>query len=328
MQTELWNDDVASGSTALLEPPKLVDARTEDEFTRIERAAGEFTTKELVELFSPARFSWKDMDWVVFGWMVAMHVGCLAAPFFFTWSAFGVALLLYWLTGCIGVCLGYHRVLSHKSLKLAKPVEFFVYLCGSLSAQGSPLTWAATHRVHHARSDKEGDPHSPRDGRWWSHVLWLFLPRKRDYERALHAKYVPDLLENPTLRFLERTNNWWMVALGIGLFLVGGWPMLLWGLCVRMVVTYHTTWFVNSVTHLWGYRTYETRDDSKNLWWVALVTWGEGWHNNHHAHPSLARAGHRWWEFDLTWYIIKGLRATGLATNVRDEVPSLGRSSN
>lgn len=305
-------------STAMLEEPALDTTPSVAPTNRTSRRA------ELLATFHPERFSWRTVDPVIFGWIVAMHVGTLAAPFYFSWSALGVGLFLYWFTGCIGICLGYHRYLSHKGMDLAAPVRFLVYLAGSLAGQGTPLTWTATHRVHHARSDRAGDPHSPRDGNWWSHVLWVFLPRNRAVERELHARYAPDLVTDPMLQFFERWANYFMAGLGIALYLAGGLPMLLWGLCVRMVMTYHTTWFVNSVTHLWGYRTYETNDDSRNLWWVAALTWGEGWHNNHHAHPSLARAGHRWWEFDLTWQIIKGLRAVGLATNVKDQLPRGG----
>jgi stearoyl-CoA desaturase (delta-9 desaturase) len=277
---------------------------------------------ELLETFYPDKLNWKNIDWVVVAWMVPMHVGALVAPFFFTWSALGVAVLLHWMTASIGICLCYHRYLSHRSLRLAKPAEFFALLCGALSGEGTPLTWTATHRLHHQKSDQPGDPHSPLDGPWWSHILWMCVRRPKEQTELLFRRYVPELMERPLVRFFEKTAFLWLLAMGAGLFALGGLPMLLWAMCVRMVVAYHSTWFVNSATHLWGYRNYDTRDESRNLWWVALLSYGEGWHNNHHAHPSLAPAGHRWWEIDMTWWLIRGLRACGLAYDVRDRIPA------
>lgn len=278
--------------------------------------------EELYAAFSPDRLSWQNLDWVVAIWMVLMHIGCLVAPFFFSWSALAVCLFLHWLTGSIGVCLGYHRYLSHKSLKLAAPAKFFTLLCGSLSGEGSPLCWAATHRLHHQRSDQTGDPHSPKDGALWAHMWWL-LVRRTPFERAaLYRRFVPDLVRDRMLQFFEKTYFLWQVVMGVVLFALGGWSLLLWGLCVRIVCMYHSTWFVNSATHIWGYRNYETRDLSRNLWWVALLAYGEGWHNNHHAHPHTARAGHRWWEFDPTFWVIRLLQAVRLAYEVDDRNPA------
>lgn len=273
--------------------------------------------------FSPSKLRWNNVDWVVLGWMTAMHAGAIAAPFFFTWQAFGVAILLWWMTGSIGVCLGYHRFLAHKSMKLRGPARFFAMLCGTLSGEGSPLFWAATHRLHHQRSDQPGDPHSPNDGPFWSHILWLFGLRTVQEKDLLLNRYAPDLVRDPLMQFFEKTYGLWLVGAGVALYLIGGLSMLLWGLCFRMVWCYHATWFVNSATHIWGYRNYETRDRSRNLWWVAVLAWGEGWHNNHHAHPHTARAGHKWWEFDMTWWVISALRACGLAYDVDDRIPTV-----
>ena len=256
-----------------------------------------------------------------FLWMTGIHAGCLLAPFYFSWSGLAVAAMLGWLTGSIGICLGYHRYLSHRSFKLTKPAEFFVLLCGVLSGQGSPITWSATHRVHHQRSDRAGDPHSPVDGGWWSHLLWLFVNRTPQQHEDLFKRYAPDLVNKPVMQFFHRTYGLWLTGTGVALFLLGGMPWLIWGLCVRMTIAYHATWFVNSATHLWGYRNYETTDDSRNLWWVSILAYGEGWHNNHHAYPHLARAGHRWWEFDPTYWVIKMLKFSRLASDVRDEFP-------
>jgi sn-2 palmitoyl-lipid 9-desaturase len=278
-------------------------------------------SQEVYDWFNPNQLHWKNVDWVVLIWMVGIHLGCLAAPFFFTWKAAGLAVVTYWLTSSIGVCLGYHRYLTHKSFKLTKPAEFGVLLCSVASGQGSPLMWTATHRLHHQRSDQEGDPHSPLEGKWWSHMTWLFVNHSAEQRALIYRRYVPDLVDRPMLQFFEKTYGWWLVVFGVSLLAIGGLPALLWAMCVRMVVAYHSTWFVNSATHLWGYRTYETRDESRNLWWVALLAFGEGWHNNHHAHPSAARAGHQWWEIDPTWWVIRGLQAVGMATDVHDRIP-------
>ena len=269
------------------------------------------------------------ISWPVLVWITAMHVGAVAALFYATVPAVLTALGLHWLTLSVGICLGYHRFLSHKSLKLRTPAEFFVLLCGVLSGEGSPLTWAATHRLHHQRSDQPGDPHSPHtdhDHGMWAHLYWLFVDRSKKDQDLLYEKYVPELKDRPMLQFFEKTYGLWMVLPGVALYAIGGLPMLLWGLCARMTYAYHSTWFVNSATHLWGYRNYETRDESKNLWWVAVLSYGEGWHNNHHAHPSNARAGHKWYELDPTFWVIKLLKATGIAYDVRDKIPAAAKA--
>lgn len=311
-------------------PPPVLDSPQPRRSARAERAARD--QEILLEAFNPRRLSLKTTDWVVFAWMTFIHAGALAAPFFFSWSGLALAVGLHFLTASVGICLGYHRFLSHRALKLRTPAEFFVLLCGSLSGEGTPLNWSATHRRHHQLSDQPGDPHSPLDGPWWSHLLWLFLGRSREESKVLYERYCPELLDRPMLKFFERAFPFLMWGSALTLFAVG-WAVggsyfalsyLLWGLCVRMTVAYHSTWFVNSATHLWGYRNYETRDQSRNLWWVALLAYGEGWHNNHHAHPSVAPAGHRWWEFDVTWNVIRLMRLVGLAYDVRDRIPAPG----
>ena len=276
---------------------------------------------QILEALDPERLKWNNIDWVIFTWMVVVHAGALAAPFFFSWAGLVTCLVLHWVTCSLGICLCYHRYLAHKSMKLRQPSEFALLVAGGISGEGSPLQWAAMHRVHHQRSDMKGDPHSPFDGTFWSHIAWLFLRQKPEHRQRLYRQYVPELAERPLLRFFDRTEVVWLVACGVILLALGGLPVLLWGMCVRMVFAYHSTWFVNSATHLWGYRNYDTRDESKNLWWVAILSYGEGWHNNHHAHPSLAPAGHRWWEIDMTWWAIKFLKAIGQAYDVKGRVP-------
>lgn len=273
------------------------------------------------EPWLPERLRWNNVDWIVVAWMVAMHAGALVAPFYFSWQAVAVTFVLHWFTASIGICLGYHRFLSHKSFKLKSPARLLSLFAGVLSGEGSPIAWAATHRLHHQRSDLEGDPHSPSVSSIWSHLTWMFVRRTKAEQEALFKKYTPDLINDPVLQFFEKTYFAWLVASGVALYAIGGMPMLLWGLCVRMVLVYHGTWCVNSATHLWGYRNYDCRDDSKNLWWVAIWAYGEGWHNNHHSHPHVAPAGHRWWELDPTWWSIKVMRLFGQAYDVDDRIP-------
>ncbi len=269
------------------------------------------------------------IDWSTALWIGFLHVAALAAPFCFTWKGVGIWFLLSWLTGGIGICLGYHRLLSHNSFGATHPLRWLIAWLGGLAGQGSAIQWVAMHRKHHALSDQAGDPHSPLDGPWWSHAIW-FIPRlKREVARALHQHYAPDLLKDPVMRFLDKTFIVWHLLLGFGLFALGylvwdtytAWSLVVYGMFVRLVFVLHSTWFVNSATHMWGYRNYATDDESRNLWWVALLTFGEGWHNNHHAFPRMARHGHRWWEFDLTYATICILEKLRLARNVVHDLP-------
>lgn len=264
------------------------------------------------------------LDWGAAFWIGMIHIGALAAPWTFTWSGFGTFLALYWLTGGIGICLGFHRLLSHCSFKTYAPVRWFLAFVGGLAGEGSAVHWTATHRIHHAKSDSTDDPHSPREGFLWSHMLWCLQKIGTKNRRAMHERWAPDMLKDPVLRFLDKTFMLWHVLLGLTLYgfgyWIGGttvaWSMLVWGVFLRMAVVLHATWCINSVTHVWGYKTYDNGDDSKNLWWVALVTFGEGWHNNHHAYQKAANYGHRWWEIDTTYWMIRAMQAIGLAWNV------------
>ena len=248
--------------------------------------------------------------------MIAVHLGALAALFQFNWISLAVALLLYWLTVDLGISLGYHRLHTHRSYRVPLWIEYFFALCGSLTLEGGPIFWVATHRLHHQLSDKPGDPHTPREGAWWAHVGWILVGEAKHNNTRLMAKYAPDLAKH---RFYVWLNNYhWLpcAVLAALLFVVGGWPMMLWGCFVRIVVGLHATWLVNSATHLWGSRRFPTRDDSRNNWWVALLTFGEGWHNNHHAHPTSARHGLAWYEFDPSWIQIRFLEVLGIAKAV------------
>jgi stearoyl-CoA desaturase (delta-9 desaturase) len=260
-------------------------------------------------------------------WLVLLHVGALAAPFCFSWQAAIVAYALYWLAGSTGVCLGYHRLLTHGAFKVHRPTRWLIAFIGGLSGEGCAIDWVANHRKHHAHSDHDGDPHSPREGGWWSHAGWLgFATHEGEgYEKHIQ-RWAPDLAKDPMMRwvgymFLPSHILSGLVLLGIGYWL-GGSAMavsfLVWGLFVRLVAVLHVTWFVNSWAHMWGYRNYETTDDSRNNWLVALLAFGEGWHNNHHAYPRMATHRHKWWEFDPTFLCIRLMQWTGLAWDVVD----------
>lgn len=263
--------------------------------------------------------------WVIV-WIVGMHLGALAAPFTFTWPAFFLFAFLAWLTGGIGITLCYHRLLTHGSFKVPKFLEYLVTFCGLLASEGGPINWVARHRIHHAFPDTDKDPHSPRHGFWWSHVLWLFVHKPIFDNYELYCSYAPDLAKDPVHQFFNRTHGLYQILLGIALYLWGGFPFLVWGLFLRTVFVYHVTWFVNSATHKWGYKTYALKDDSSNLWWVALLSFGEGWHNNHHAFQTSARHGLKFWEFDQTYLTIKFLELLRLARDIHvPKFPKLPR---
>ena len=272
----------------------------------------------------------RGIDWPVAIWIGAVHVGLVFAPFFFTWKAVAVMVVLHWLTGGIGVCLGYHRQLTHGSFTTYRPVRWLLALAGGLSGEGSALKWVANHRKHHVFSDQEGDPHSPRDGGLWSHMLWFVPKFSRKYNDNLHWRFAPDLAKDRGMRFLDVMFLPSHFLLGGLLYALGyfGWDaytgasFVAWGMFVRLVGVLHVTWFVNSASHIWGYRNYETNDDSRNLWWVGLLAYGEGWHNNHHAFQRMARHGHKWWELDVTYLTILLMEKLGLAWDVVHDVPA------
>jgi fatty-acid desaturase len=255
--------------------------------------------------------------------LIIIHLAALLAlwPGFFSWSALIVVAGISYLTGALGVTLGYHRTLTHRSLRMIRPLEYLVALLGTLAMQGDPISWVATHRAHHAHSDHKGDPHTVRLGLTWAHMHWLLGENRHTPTGDEMKRLAPDLYAQPFYRFLKYANIPLQVALGLVLLHFGGWSWVVWGIFVRLVLTYHSTWLVNSASHSSGYRTYRTGDRSTNSWWVALLSFGEGWHNNHHAFPYSARHGMAWWEIDMTWWHIKFLRFLGLADKVR--VPSI-----
>jgi sn-1 stearoyl-lipid 9-desaturase len=257
------------------------------------------------------------INWVTTFFMTVVHAGAVAAFFFFDWTALLVAIFLVWVAGSLGIGMGYHRLLTHRGYKTPKWMERFLTTCGTLALEGGPIFWVATHRVHHRYSDRLGDPHSPRDGAWWAHMGWILLGKGLHQDTRTLAKYVPDLAKDPFQVWMTRYHYIPQVVLAFLLYAIGGLPMLLWGTFLRIVVGLHITWLVNSATHMWGSRRYQTRDDSTNNFLIAMITFGEGWHNNHHAHPTSARHGLTWWEFDINWYGIWVLRTLGLAKDIK-----------
>ena len=263
-------------------------------------------------------------NWIFFVVIAAFHLGAVAALFCFHWSSLALFLAMWVLGQNVGIGVCYHRQLTHRGFTTPKWLEYGMAVCGALALQGSPTYWVAVHRIHHQYTDRRGDPHSPRDGKWWSHMGWIL-------RGALHNKstmvshYAPDLQRDRFYRWLA-VWHWLPITLSGFVFMacgaaVGGWKLglswVLWGVLLRVTVGFHVTWLVNSATHLWGVRRFNTRDDSTNNWWVALLTGGEGWHNNHHAHPVSSAHGMAWWEVDFNYWLIRVLALLGLAKNIK-----------
>jgi stearoyl-CoA desaturase (delta-9 desaturase) len=253
----------------------------------------------------------------------AMALG-IFLPLFFSWSGVAIAVVLY-VVSALGITLGFHRLLTHRSLIVPKPLEYTLAVLGSLALQGGPIEWVAQHRKHHAHTDCVGDPHNAHRGMKWAHCDWQFQANADRLTPDMRARWTPDLIGDPFYRALEKGNVPLQVAVGVTLFVLGGWSWVIWGLFARLVFVYHSTWLVNSAAHDSGYKTYRTNDLSTNNWFVALLSFGEGWHNNHHAFPSSARHGLRWFEFDPTYWVIKALTSVGLARNVKLPTPEMMR---
>ena len=256
-------------------------------------------------------------------------------PEYFSWWYVLLLVPGNYIFGSLGINLAYHRILTHRSLETPRWVERLCTLFGVCSLQGSPLRWVTIHRIHHQFSDEQADPHTPRVSFPWGHVNWLFLVDTQLERLSTYERYAPDLLGDPFQRWLHRRFAWlWVYAVHavlLGLLVLGvsflvaptadealtlATGLFLWGVVVRTVYVWHITWFVNSLSHYAGYQNYDTKDDSRNNWFVAFLTNGEGWHNNHHAAPRAAAHGHRWWEIDLTYTTIVVMEKLGLAWKV------------
>jgi stearoyl-CoA desaturase (Delta-9 desaturase) len=238
-----------------------------------------------------------------------------------------IAFLAVYIPTGLGITVGFHRLFTHRSFKTGRVVRFVLAALGSAAIEGPVVAWVADHRKHHAFSDEEGDPHSPHvdhgglRGLFHAHVGWLFIHD----QRALKTRYAPDLLADPVVSFVNRTFLWWVLAGFVAPFtigyllggtLVGGLTSLLWGGLIRMLVLHHVTYSINSLCHVFGRRDFETGDESRNLAWLALPSFGESWHNNHHAFPTSSVHGLKWWQVDLSSMVIRALERTGLAWDV------------
>lgn len=239
-------------------------------------------------------------------WQRAVHPSDLA-----------LLLSLYAVTA-MGVTIGFHRMLTHRSFRPHPVVKFLLLVLGSMSLEGPALQWAATHTKHHAQADREGDPHSPMEGFFHAHIGWMFKDREAD--PTIYARH---LLGDPLVVFVSRTFFVWVGLSLLIPFLLGGWSGLLWGGLVRICLTHHVTWSVNSVCHTFGKRAFETTDRSRNEWLVGLLAFGEGWHNNHHAFPRSAFHGLHWWQVDLSSYVIRILERVGLVKEVYRVTPAM-----
>lgn len=271
--------------------------------------------------------------------IIVPFLGLIAAivllwPLGFSWVHLALLFVMYVLTG-LGITVGYHRLFTHKSFETSPIVTFIIGVLGSMAAQGPILHWVAMHRAHHQHSDSEHDPHSPHfhgngvigvvRGFFHAHLGWMWNTKRPDFER-----YTPDLLKDPVVRAVSKTFPLW-VFLGIAipgviaaLVTWSWWGLLLgliWGGLARIFLVHHVTWSVNSVCHIWGTRPFDSHDESRNNAICGVLAFGEGWHNNHHAFPTSARHGLRWWEFDSSYLVIRILALLGLARNIRVPAP-------
>jgi sn-1 stearoyl-lipid 9-desaturase len=257
------------------------------------------------------------INWLTTFVMVVFHIGAVAALFFFQWKYVALVAVLWWISGSLGIGVGYHRLLTHRGFKTPKWLEYFLTICATLALEGGPIFWVAVHRIHHQLSDKPGDPHSPRDGKWWAHMGWILLGETLHENTRELMRYTPDLAKDKFHVWMTKYHWITQVVVGVAILAIGGWKAVLWGVCLRTVFGLHCTWMVNSANHVMGSRRFATTDDSTNSFWIALFTFGEGWHNNHHAHPTSARHGIRWYEIDTNWYVILLFKKLGLVKNVK-----------
>lgn len=328
-------------SASEMMPPETTDQPTSETATTAKPAPNESTRSSKWEYSRVPKPSKVDEQskiiWAYVVPVIVFHLMIPLAflPYIFSW--WGVAWLFVgnFLFCSIGIGAGYHRLLTHRGFKSPLWFERFLTFLGVCCFQDSPARWVLVHRVHHQHSDHQEDPHTPLVSTWWGHVGWLFVENRALSSVDAYDKYVRDILRDSFYRWMERGLNWvWvyvahgvaitLTGAGIGFAVRGTWQgalqwgvqWLMWGVIFRTIYTWHVTWGINSFSHIWGYRNYETRENSRNNWLFALLTNGEGWHNNHHADPRSSAHGHRWWEIDLTYVVIRAFALVGLATDV------------
>jgi stearoyl-CoA desaturase (delta-9 desaturase) len=305
----------------------------ENRLTRRQRRAAIGRNKlELPATVPPVRVLWPYAISIVVYHLLAL-LACI--PWLFSWTGVALAFCGLYFFGTLGINLCYHRLLTHQGFTCPKWLEHTFALLGVCCLQDTPARWVAIHRMHHQYSDEQPDPHSPLVTFLWGHLGWIFVENREVNTMASYDRYARDVLRDPFYFTLERNLAWvWINLVQWGVFFLAGFgsgwaltgePMggvqfglslLVWGVWLRTVMVWHITWSVNSLAHLWGYRNYETDENSQNNWFVALISNGEGWHNNHHADQRSAAHGHRWWEFDVTYLTILALEKLGLARNV------------
>ena len=292
----------------------------------------------LLDPQSPKRVHLRVLNGIVSFHLLAL-LACL--PWLFSWSGLAIAVAGLYVFGTLGINIGYHRLLTHRGFACPRWLEHTLAVLGVCCWEGSPMGWVAIHRMHHQHSDDVADPHCPRrPSVFWSHMGWFLLYDPAIYNISTYDRYARDLIQDRFYKWMEKPRIWqrvhyahWLAFPLLG-GLVGGlmtWsPLgalqlalswLVWGVFVRTVAVWHITWSVNSVTHLWGYRNFQTRDDSRNNWLVGLISNGEGWHNNHHAQPRSAAHGMRWWELDVSYLTILLLSRVGLAWDIVRPAP-------
>jgi len=256
--------------------------------------------------------NWKNVSIITF-----FHLLAIPVLFTFSWQNVVALVIGNWIVGSLGVGLGWHRLLTHRSFKAPKWLEYTLTILGTMSIQDSPDKWVATHRIHHAFVETDKDPHSTRPGFWWAQIGWIVWGTAQDHNASTMKRFVPDLLKDKGQVLISRFYYVPLILSALLLFAIGGWTMVVWGVAARVVLGWHTTWFVNSLSHLYGKRPHETDDDSTNNWFVAILTFGEGWHNNHHAFPTSARHGLKWYQFDMNWITIRIFERFGWARQIR-----------
>jgi stearoyl-CoA desaturase (delta-9 desaturase) len=259
----------------------------------------------------------RTVNWKNLAILTSIHLFALPAFFSFSWTNLAALIIGNWIVGSLGVGLGYHRLLTHRSFQTPKWLEYLLTILGTMSIQDSPVKWVATHRMHHRFTEEPEDPHSTRDGFWWAQAGWLVWGDAQDHDEATLRRYAPDLINDRIHALISRFYYVPVIVSAVVLFFVSGWSMVVWGVFARIVVGWHTTWFVNSFAHKYGRRAYDTADDSTNNWFVALLTFGEGWHNNHHAHPTSARHGLKWYQLDLNWITLRLVERLGLVDGLK-----------
>lgn len=315
--------------------PRTVDGQVPNQVSsRKDRLGG----RDATNIPLPSQVNTKRIYYsYVISFIVFHTLACLVfVPWFFSWTGVVSLLVGSYAIGAIGIPITYHRLLTHRSFKTPKWFEHFLVVIALCNGQETPARWVAWHRLHHTESDHQEDPHSPLVNFLWSHFQWLIYENSNTNKFGLYQKYARDILADPFYMWLEKKTYAgvaifaahgvvvfaaaWLIA---GMFMGFGMAafqlacsVFIWGVVARIVLMWHVTWSVNSLSHMFGYRNYDTDDHSRNNWFVALLTSGEGWHNNHHADQAAATVQHKWWEFDLNYYIIKTWSYMGLASNI------------